>query len=72
MTKKNETPKNNFNATIGNTVLPDVPFTYEWWIEVGKKAYWKAENLAWHSYYWEVADFCRSRAEDCEFKRHSR
>lgn len=49
-----------------------VPFTYEWWIEVGKKAYWKAENLAWHSYYWEVADFCRSRAEDCEFKRHSR
>ena len=72
MTKKNETPKNNFNATIGNTVLSDVPFTYEWWIEVGKKAYWKAENLAWHSYYWEVADFCRSRAEDCEFKRHSR
>ena len=52
----------------GNTV----PFTYEWWMEVGKKAYWKAENLAWHSYYWKVADYCRSRAEDCEFKRHSR
>ena len=24
MTTKNETPKNNFNATIGNTVLPAV------------------------------------------------
>ena len=24
MTIKNETPKNNFNATIGNTVLPAV------------------------------------------------
>lgn len=56
----------------GNTVLSAMPFTYEWWMEVGKKAYWKAENLAWHSYYWEVADYCRSRAEDCEFKKHSR
>lgn len=24
MTTKNETPKNDFNATIGNTVLPAV------------------------------------------------
>jgi len=62
------------NETANGTkpVLSVVPFTYEWWIAVGKKAYWKAENLAWCTYYWEVADYCRSRAEDCEFKRHSR
>lgn len=61
----------NETANCTKPVLYAVPFTYEWWMEVGKKAHWKAENLAWHSYYWEVADYCRSRTEDCEFKRHS-
>lgn len=37
-------------------------FTYDWWMQMAKKAYWEFENLAWHSYMYDVADYCRSRA----------
>lgn len=40
------------------------PFTYEWWILVGKKAYNNAEKYAGRSYMWGVADYCKCRAED--------
>jgi len=54
---------------IANLMMKEVdkqlqikPFSYEWWIEVGKRAYSKAENSTWDNYYYEVALYCKFRA----------
>lgn len=39
------------------------PFTYEWWLEVEKKARQKAGGLPGR-YYYHVARYCWERAQD--------
>ena len=44
------------------------PFSYEWWVKVGRKAYGIAENYVGQNYKWEVAEYCSDRADDKIFK----
>ena len=58
---------------LPNPLLPAVPlpFTFDWWLGCAIKAKWKAENLAFRSYYWDVAYYCHIRKNKC-LVRHSR
>ena len=55
---KNETPAD------AKPVLPAVlPFTYDWWFAVGKRAF----NLrAYNSKMEEVSEYCMHRCFDCQ------
>ena len=39
------------------------PFSSQWWESVGEKALYKFNNYAWHSHYYEIAEYCFDRAE---------
>lgn len=44
-----------------------VPFTYLWWLAVGKRAYHIAETYAHQSHYYVISDYCIFRAEACQY-----
>ena len=41
--------------------------TSKWWLEMAKKAKYKADNYAWQTYYYEVAQYCYERFLDCKY-----
>lgn len=41
-----------------------IPFTYDWWMKVGQKAFYIAENYAYRTYMYDIADYCKERAWD--------
>jgi hypothetical protein len=56
----------NKNKVINNTNTVIEPFTYEWWMTVGKRAYNNAESFSFRSYMYDVAEYCKYRAYESE------
>ena len=38
------------------------PFSSNWWLEMSKRADYRANNYAWQSFYFDVAEYCKDRA----------